>query len=68
MTNVDNITDDTPVWGASEIGKLLNRSRRQIYHLLETGVIDARKIGGTWVSTRARLLRSLQQGGRDAAA
>ena len=28
---------DLPIWGAAEIGKLINRNKRQVFHLLEFG-------------------------------
>ena len=50
---------DRPIWGATEIGKIINRNKRQTFHLLETGVLDASKVGSHWVSTQRRLNRSL---------
>jgi len=50
---------DTPVWGAGEIGKIINRDKRQTYWLLESGKLDATKVGATWTSTKRRLSRSL---------
>jgi hypothetical protein len=57
---------DRPVWGASEIGRVIGREARAAFHLLERGdILDAAKIGGRWCSTPRRLLASLQ-GGSDA--
>jgi hypothetical protein len=50
---------DRPVWGAEDIGKIANRDLRQIYYLLDTGKIDAAKVGRVWTSTPRRILRSL---------
>jgi hypothetical protein len=50
---------DRPVWGAEDIGKIANRDLRQIYDLLDTGKIDAAKVGRVWTSTPRRILRSL---------
>ena len=50
---------DRPIWGATEIGKVINRNKRQTFHLLEAGLIDASKVGHNWTSTRRRLNRSL---------
>lgn len=47
---------DTPIWGADGIAAELNISHRRAYHLLYSDLIDASKVGATWVSTRCRLL------------
>jgi len=52
--------DDAPVWGATAIGRVVNRSPRQTYHLLETGRLPATKFGSTWASTRRRLLATFE--------
>ena len=46
---------DEPIWGASAIGKVINRSPRQTIHLLQTSQIPAARVGRWWVSTRRRL-------------
>ena len=46
---------DEPVWGASAIGEVIGRSRRQTIHLLQTSQIPAARVGRWWVSTRRRL-------------
>jgi hypothetical protein len=50
---------DQPLWGAARIAEFINRKRRQTYYLLSSGLLDANKIGETWVSTPRRLRRSL---------
>jgi len=50
---------DTPVWGASGIGKVINKKPRPTFHLLETKQLPAEKVGGSWVSTPRRLLGRL---------
>jgi hypothetical protein len=46
------------VWGARNIGKVINRTERQTHHLLETGAIEvARKIGAMWTASEAGLRR-----------
>ncbi len=50
---------DRPVWGARAIGAVANRNPRQTWYLLETGKVDATKVGATWTSTPRRILRSL---------
>jgi hypothetical protein len=52
--------DDRPIWGAVAIGKIINRTPAQVYHLTEQGAIDVSKAGfRLLVSTKRRLLRSL---------
>lgn len=44
------------LWGAEAIAKALNlKNRRQAFHLLERGLIPARKVGGQWVASHQRL-------------
>ena len=50
---------DLPVWGAANIAKVLNKSTRAAFHLLEQKHVDAEKLGGQWVSTKRRLLRRI---------
>lgn len=50
---------DAPVWGADGIAAELNINRRRVYHLLHNDLIDADKVGATWVSTRRRLLSKI---------
>ena len=54
----DKVEDrhDAPAWGAVAIGKIINRTPRQTFHLLSTGAIkSAQKKGGQWVATPSRL-------------
>jgi hypothetical protein len=49
---------DKCVWGAAEIGRIINRNRRQTHHLLTSGLIkSARRIGGRWVANAGALRR-----------
>lgn len=57
---------DTPLksepiflWGAVAIGAAIGINRRQAFHLLETGAIPAKKIGGRWVAMRDRLFAAI---------
>ena len=50
---------DRPLWGWRAIGQHIGKPRRQTYHLLERGFIDASKVGYQWTSTPRRLNRSL---------
>jgi hypothetical protein len=49
---------DKPIWGAVEIGKIINRNPRQTHHLLTRGYIkSARRVGGRWCASPAALRR-----------
>jgi hypothetical protein len=52
---------DRPRWGAPAIAKVINKSTDATEHMLTKGLIDARKVGGRWVSTPRRLLASLSK-------
>ncbi|WP_370194860.1 MULTISPECIES: helix-turn-helix domain-containing protein [Aurantimonas] len=43
------------VWGAAEIAKIISRSSRSTFHMLEKGELPARKVGGRWVIERSKL-------------
>ena len=47
---------DVPVWGAKEIAIIINRSPRQTFHMLSSGVLPAKKVGDRYVSTKRKLL------------
>lgn len=44
------------IWGVREIAKLIRRNERQTFHLLETGQIPGKKVGGRWVAERGKLI------------
>jgi hypothetical protein len=46
---------DRPVWGASAIGRVINRSESKHY-LLKNRLVDADKVGKNWMSTPRCLL------------
>jgi len=48
------------VWGAANIGRVINRPPRQTFYLLEKGLLPARKIGDAWVSTRTELRAAMR--------
>ena len=48
-----------PIWGAEAIGRVIGRTKRQTYHLLESGHLPARKIGDSWVANDASLLAAI---------
>ena len=53
-------SDSDVVWGAANIGRVINANPRRTFYLLEKGLIPARKIGDTWVTTRAELLAAIR--------
>ena len=63
MNNLDKQTESLHepldlVWGAAEIAKVLRRTRRQVFHMLQKKEIQAAtKVGGCWVASRAGLQR-----------
>jgi hypothetical protein len=55
--NADSL--DTPIWGAAAIGRVINRSQRAVFHLLESGLLPAEKVGAIWVSTPRKLRKAI---------
>ena len=51
-----NLDLDRLVWGARGIAEIIGRNERQAFHLLESGYLDADKVGSSWVSSPRRLL------------
>jgi hypothetical protein len=47
------------LWGAPSIARVINKSIRATYYLLENKIIPANKAGGQWVASRRRLLNFL---------
>jgi hypothetical protein len=57
MSNDDSRDGATDlVWGAAGISKIIGRPVSATFHLLEKGVLPARKVGGRWLASRRRLL------------
>jgi hypothetical protein len=44
------------VWGARDISVVIGRSERATFHLLEQGLLPARKVGGVWAGSKQKLL------------
>jgi hypothetical protein len=61
VTDLKDLVDplDRPIWGAEAIGRVIDRSEAQAFHLLSQKLLDADKVGGRWTSTPRRLLQSL---------
>jgi len=57
----DKVPDDLdkPIWGAKKIATVIGRNERMTFHLLETGQLPVKKVGGRYVSTPRALLRAL---------
>ncbi len=53
------------LWGAREIAKEIDRTERQVFHLLQAGNLPAKRVGGRWCIDRA-ILRRFFQGEQDA--
>lgn len=51
---------DRPVWGVKRIAKIIDRTERQTFHMLQSGKLSASKIGDRWVSTPRRLLAPIR--------
>jgi hypothetical protein len=48
---------DEPIYGAKNIGAVVNLEERPAFHALVKKLLDADKFGGRWRSTRRRLLK-----------
>lgn len=44
------------IWGGEEIAKVIGRTPRITFSLLEKGVLPAKKVGGRWVAERGKLI------------
>ncbi|CAN7172967.1 DNA-binding protein [Rhizobium leguminosarum] len=44
------------IWGGEEIAKVIGRTPRITFSLLEKGELPARKVGGRWVAERSKLI------------
>jgi hypothetical protein len=52
------------IWGAREIGREVGLDRGAAYHLLNRGLLPARRVGRKWVASRDQLRRALEAIGR----
>jgi hypothetical protein len=63
MTKTDDgsemVQESDFLWGAVAIGRETNLKPRQVFHMLEHGLLPAKKVGGKWCSSRAALRRAL---------
>ncbi|MBU1313983.1 MAG: DNA-binding protein [Alphaproteobacteria bacterium] len=44
------------IWGGEEIAKVIGRTARITFSLLEKGELPAKKVGGRWVAERSKLI------------
>ncbi|CAH0133348.1 hypothetical protein SRABI05_00103 [Agrobacterium fabrum] len=44
------------IWGAEEIGKVIGRSTRVTFDMLDKGQLPAKKVHGRWVIARQKLI------------
>ena len=44
------------IWEVAEIAKIIGRTERQTFHLLNAGQVPAKKVGGRWVASRQKLI------------
>ncbi|MCA1403720.1 DNA-binding protein [Ensifer sp. IC3342] len=44
------------IWGAEAIAKIIGRSTRATFYMLDNGELPAKKVGGRWVAERSKLL------------
>ena len=57
------------VWGATAIGKVIDRTPKQVYYLVEKKRLKSiRKVGDLLVADDEQLLREITQGGIGGAA
>jgi len=56
---VNNENGNDLVWEAAGIANVISRTERQVLHMLNTGQIPAKKVGGRWVASRAKLIAYL---------
>ena len=52
MTQTDKLD---LIWGVSAIAKIIGRTDRQAFGMLEKGLLPAKKVGGRWVVERSKL-------------
>jgi hypothetical protein len=52
----DNDENPDVLWGAAAIGKAIGRPQRAVFHMLEAGLLPAKRVGKRWVASRRKLL------------
>lgn len=51
-------TDDI-IWGVENIAKIIKRTQRQTFHMMNSGTLPGKKVGGRWVASRRKLLEAV---------
>jgi hypothetical protein len=46
---------DRLIWGVPAIAEEIDRTPRQTWHLLNSGLLPAKKVGAKWVATKGGL-------------
>ncbi|WP_105437529.1 helix-turn-helix domain-containing protein [Neorhizobium sp. T25_13] len=54
--NADNSVALDLIWGAADIAKMIGRSQRATFDMLEKGQLPAKKVNGRWVVERSKLI------------
>jgi hypothetical protein len=44
------------IWGVSAIAKVIGRTDRQTFGMIEKGLLPTKKVGGRWVAERGKLI------------
>lgn len=44
------------IWGINAIARLIGRTDRQVFHMVNTGQLPVKKVGGRWVAERSKLI------------
>ena len=55
QSNVTNDLASDLLWGVAPIAKEIGRSPRQAFHMIYTGQLPVKKIGGRYCASRTRL-------------
>jgi hypothetical protein len=50
---------DDILWGAAAIGKAISLTERQVNHMVATGRLPTRKVGGKLVASRRALIEAV---------
>lgn len=57
VTNAETIPSRLDlIWGAEQISKVIGRTRRSTFDMLEKGELPAKKVNGRWVIERSKLI------------
>ncbi|RVT80196.1 DNA-binding protein [Agrobacterium sp. CNPSo 2736] len=57
--DTDHINSSDLVWGGAAIAKIIERTERVTFDLLEKNQLPAKKVGGRWVASRRKLIAFL---------